>query len=327
MESIVRVSGLTKTYTRQDGSVVQAVRGIDLDIYRGEVFSLLGPNGAGKSTTISMISGLIPPTAGDAEIGGHSITREPLQAKALIGVVPQEVALYPMLSARRNLDFFGRMYGLSGAELSKRIDEVLDVIDLKDRQNDKVETFSGGMKRRVNIGVGLLHRPQLIYMDEPTVGVDPQSRRRILDTVLRLRGEYGMTVLYTTHLMEEAQELSDRVAIIDNGAIIALGTLMELMSQAGEEDILVLTVAKERANDSIVGVLQAVEGVSRAQIEPSDTDNGEVKYAVYARLGRRALPGVLTAMNAAGVDVMSVNVRESDLETLFLALTGRALRE
>lgn len=226
MESIVRVSGLTKTYTRQDGSVVQAVRGIDLDIYRGEVFSLLGPNGAGKSTTISMISGLIPPTAGDAEIGGHSITREPLQAKALIGVVPQEVALYPMLSARRNLDFFGRMYGLSGAELSKRIDEVLDVIDLKDRQNDKVETFSGGMKRRVNIGVGLLHRPQLIYMDEPTVGVDPQSRRRILDTVLRLRGEYGMTVLYTTHLMEEAQELSDRVAIIDNGAIIALGTLM-----------------------------------------------------------------------------------------------------
>ncbi|MBK9123210.1 MAG: ABC transporter ATP-binding protein [Chloroflexi bacterium] len=327
MEPIVRASGLTKTYTRQDGTVVEAVRGIDLEIRKGEVFSLLGPNGAGKSTTISMISGLIPPTAGDAEIGGHSITRDPLQAKAMIGVVPQEVALYPMLTARRNLDFFGRMYGLSGAELGKRIDEVLDVIDLKDRQNDKVETFSGGMKRRVNIGVGLLHRPQLIYMDEPTVGVDPQSRRRILDTVLRLRSEYGMTVLYTTHLMEEAQELSDRVAIIDNGSIIALGTLMELMSQTGEEDILVLTIGKEQANDSIVGVLQAVEGVSRAQPEPVAEDNGEAKYAVYARLGRRALPDVLTAMNAAGVDVMSVTVREPDLETLFLALTGRALRE
>lgn len=327
MESIVRASGLTKTYKRPDGSVVEAVRGIDLEIRRGEVFSLLGPNGAGKSTTIAMISGLIPPTAGDAEIGGYSIIRNPLQAKALIGVVPQEVALYPMLSARRNLDFFGRMYGLAGAELAKRIDEVLEVIDLKERQHDKVETFSGGMKRRVNIGVGLLHRPQLIYMDEPTVGVDPQSRRRILDTVLRLRSEYGMTVLYTTHLMEEAQELSDRVAIIDHGAIIALGTLTELMAQAGEEDILVLTIAKEHANDTTVGLLQAVAGVSRVQAEPMDEDNGEAKYAVYAPLGRRALPEVLTAMYAAGVDVMSVTVREPDLETLFLALTGRALRE
>ncbi len=217
METLVEVRGLSKTFRRKDGTEIPAVKGVDLDINRGEIFSLLGPNGAGKTTTISMISGLIAPSHGDARIGGHSITKEPMQAKRLMGIVPQEIALYPTLTARRNLDFFGRMYGMSGKELSSRIDEVLELIDLADRQHDKVETFSGGMKRRVNIAVGLLHKPQLIYMDEPTVGIDPQSRRRILDTVMQLRDDYGMTVLYTTHLMEEAQELSDRVGIICSG--------------------------------------------------------------------------------------------------------------
>lgn len=328
MDMIVQARGLVKTYTRADGTQVQAVKGVDLDIVRGEIFSLLGPNGAGKSTTISMISGLIPPTSGDANIGGFSISKQPLEAKSLIGFVPQDIALYPMLSARRNLEFFGRMYGMGGATLAKRIDEVLEVIDLTDRQHDRVDTFSGGMKRRVNIGVGLLHKPQLIYMDEPTVGVDPQSRRRILDTVLHLRDQYKMTVLYTTHLMEESQELSDRIGIIDHGTIIALGTLGELMAHTGEEDRLILTVAEPDVSDEHLERLGRLPGVSRVVRDPKDEQDTEItKLSVYAPSGRKALPDVLRAVNEAGVAVTSVHVKEPDLETLFLTLTGRALRE
>jgi len=183
MEIMVKTENLRKSFKRNDGTMVDAVKGIDLEIYRGEIFSLLGPNGAGKTTTISMISGLVEPTEGDATIGGHSIIDEPIKAKTLMGFVPQEIALYPQLSARQNLAFFGKMYGMSGKALEGRVDEILEFIDLADRQKDRISTFSGGMKRRVNIGVGLLHKPQLVYMDEPTVGIDPQSRRRILDTV------------------------------------------------------------------------------------------------------------------------------------------------
>lgn len=326
MSMMVEVRGLKKTFTRADGTKVEAVKGVSFDIARGEIFSLLGPNGAGKSTTIGMISGLVTPSEGEARIGGFSITQQAMQAKALIGVVPQDIALYPQLSPRQNLDFFGRMYGLGGAALRKRIDEVLEFIDLKDRQNDRVETFSGGMKRRVNIGVGLLHKPQLVYMDEPTVGVDPQSRRRILDTVFRMRDEYRMTVLYTTHLMEESQELSDRVAIIDHGKIIAMGTQVELMAQAGEEDRLVLLVAGQ-APDTLTTILGQVAGVSKAIREPASADAEETRISVYAKSGRKALPDVLRAANDAGATVVSVTVKEPDLETLFLNLTGRALRD
>ena len=199
------------------------LKGLTLSLNAGEIHAIMGPNGAGKTTTISMISGLVEPSAGDALIGGYSIVKAPMKAKQLLGVIPQEIALYPELSARQNLVFFGRMYGLGGKDLQSRADEILEFIDLKDRQNDKVSNFSGGMKRRVNIGVGLLHRPKMVYMDEPTVGIDPQNRRRVLDTVFRLRDEYNMTVLYTTHMMEEAQELSDRVAIMDHGEVIAIG--------------------------------------------------------------------------------------------------------
>ena len=187
MQSMVETHDLAKTFRRPDGSELQAVKGIELEIRKGEIFSLLGPNGAGKTTTISMISGLLEPTRGDALIGGHSIRKQPLQAKRLMGVVPQEIALYPSLNARQNLEFFGKMYDLRGNELSGRVEEVLSFIGLTDRQKDKVDTFSGGMKRRLNVGVGLLHRPELVFMDEPTVGIDPQSRRRILDTVKQLR--------------------------------------------------------------------------------------------------------------------------------------------
>lgn len=334
METLVEVRGLSKTFRRKDGTEIHAVKSVNLEIRRGEIFSLLGPNGAGKTTTISMISGLITPSHGDARIGGHSITKEPMKAKRLMGVVPQEIALYPTLSARKNLDFFGRMYGMGGSELSSRIDEVLELIDLTDRQHDKVETFSGGMKRRVNIAVGLLHRPQLIYMDEPTVGIDPQSRRRILDTVMQLRDEHGMTVLYTTHLMEEAQELSDRVGIIDHGEIIALGTQGELTQQVGEDDRLVFNIGEQAAPDELLARIESIEGVTRVLYDAAQQagENGAVDIidatiSVFASRGRKALPGVIQMTNEAGVDVYSVQVKEPDLEAVFLHLTGRALRD
>ncbi|MEZ4726809.1 MAG: ABC transporter ATP-binding protein [Caldilineaceae bacterium] len=331
---MVKTENLRKSFTRADGTTVDAVKGVNLTINQGEIFSLLGPNGAGKTTMISMISGLLPPTAGDALIGGHSITKDPLAAKRLMGFIPQEIALYPELSARQNLLFFGKLYGMSGKALNNRVDEVLAFIDLTNRQNDRIETFSGGMKRRVNIGVGLLHRPQLVYMDEPTVGIDPQSRRRILDTVTQLRDEYGMTVLYTTHLMEEAQELSDRVAIIDHGEIIALGTQGELTQQVGEDDRLEFVIGEQPLADTLVHDLgQAVEGVSQVlltQPEALSTGSDRVtpgRITVFAKRGRRALPDVINFLNRTGIAVQAVEVREPDLEAVFLALTGRALRD
>jgi ABC-2 type transport system ATP-binding protein len=328
-DAMVELTRLSKTYTRPDGKTVPAVHEIDLTIQRGEIFSLLGPNGAGKTTTLNMMSGLIQPTQGDACIGGFSITRQPLQAKRLIGVVPQEIALYQELSPAQNLTFFGRIYGLGGAELRRRVDEVLDFVDLRDHAHDRIETFSGGMKRRVNIAVGLLHQPQLLFMDEPTVGIDPQNRRRILDTVKRLRDENRVTILYTTHLMEEAEELSDRVAIIDHGQIIALGTPDELTQQVGEEDRLVFEVHARTVTEAAIAQLeQAHPSVTRVLYDPphqEDSQNG--RLTVYARRGRSALPGLIAALDGAGVTIEGVTIREPDLEAVFLNLTGRALRD
>ncbi len=333
MEFMVETLDLAKTYPERNGSAIEAVKGIDLQIKQGEIFSLLGPNGAGKTTTISMISGLLEPTRGDARIGGYSITRQPLQAKALLGVVPQEVALYPRLSARQNLEFFGKMYGLAGKELARRVDEVLEFIDLADRQRDRIDTYSGGMKRRVNIAAGLLHHPQVVYMDEPTVGIDPQSRRRILDTVKQLRDQSGITVLYTTHLMEEAQELSDRVAIIDHGEIIALGTQGDLIQQVGEEDRLLFKVGDVVLDQAfLTRIRNSVEGVTQAVFDPPG-EAGEEKantsglLIVHAKRGRKALPFILHLAEEMDVEIQSVEVREPDLEAVFLNLTGRALRD
>jgi ABC-2 type transport system ATP-binding protein len=333
METIVEVKDLAKTYRRPDGTDIQAVKGIDLEIYRGEIFSLLGPNGAGKTTTISMISGLLEPTRGQARIGGFSITEQPIQAKRLMGVVPQEIALYPTLSARQNLEFFGKMYDLRGQELSERVDQVLEFIGLAGRQGDRIDTYSGGMKRRVNIGVGLLHQPELVYMDEPTVGIDPQSRRRILDTVMQLRDEQGMTVLYTTHLMEEAQELSDRVGIIDYGEIIALGSQGELIQEVGEEDRLYFKVGDQDVPQDLLRRMESqVEGVTEALFDPpgvggENPSNLSGLIVVCAKRGRKALPDLIQLTEQAGVEIQSVEVREPDLEAVFLSLTGRALRD
>ncbi|HML21625.1 MAG TPA: ABC transporter ATP-binding protein [Aggregatilinea sp.] len=312
---IIQIRGLKKQFNPPEGPV--AVNGIDLDIYEGEIFSLLGPNGAGKTTTISMISGLLTPTAGEVHIAGHSIREDPIAAKRAIGIVPQELALYPTLSARQNLTFFGKMYGLAGKELKQRVAEVLDFTELNDRADDPVQEYSGGMKRRVNIGVGLLHRPQVIMLDEPTVAIDPQSRRNILDAVIELNRR-GTTVLYTTHYMEEAQELSHRVAIIDHGEIIALGTQEELTRLVGEEDTLILGVPD--APQAVIDRLAQVDGVHSATLE-----DGEIR--VLAKNGRSALVELIGVINAAGLALQSVEVREPTLEAVFLHLTGRALRD
>ncbi|HSV85956.1 MAG TPA: ABC transporter ATP-binding protein [Levilinea sp.] len=302
--------------TRQFGAI-QAIRGISFTVRSGEIFSLLGPNGAGKSTTISVLSGLLAPTRGEARIMGHSIQNDSVAARAALGVVPQDIALYNDLSARENLVFWGKMYGLRGKELNRRVDEVLEMIGLLDRQKGRIDTFSGGMKRRVNIGVALLHKPQVVIMDEPTVGIDPQSRRHILDSVKELN-RLGMTVFYTTHYMEEAEELSDHIAIMDQGSIIASGAHEELVRLVGEQARIDLMVSGD--THVIASEWEKVEGVSR--VSPN-----EHSIIVLAADSNLALPRLFETATACGARINSVDIREPNLEAVFLHLTGKALRD
>ena len=328
---------LTAKDLRKTFGDFEAVKGISFSVLHGEIFSLLGPNGAGKTTTINMLSCLLPPTSGTAAIAGHAIPGDTLAVRRAIGVVPQEIALYDSLSARQNLEFWGRLYDMRGKELTRRIDEVLDQVGLADRAKDKVTTFSGGMKRRINIAAGLLHKPQLLFMDEPTVGIDPQSRRRILDMVRELR-DGGMTVLYTTHYMEEAEELSDRVGIIDQGRLIALGTQAELTRVVGEQETLRLHLAEEAgvalagtngsagvpaggvSADGSVELFSGLPGVLRA----SAVDH---QIVVNVADAGAALPAVVGRANTAGLHVRSVDIEQPNLEAVFLHLTGRGLRD
>jgi len=314
MPQILEVQNLVKKF-----GDLTAVDGISFDIQAGEVFSLLGPNGAGKTTTISMLSCLLEPTSGDAIINGHSIIKETLEVKRTIGIVPQEIALYEELSAHENLIFWGQMYGLGGNALKTRVTEVLEQIGLADRAKDRIKTYSGGMKRRVNIGVGLLHKPLMLFMDEPTVGIDPQSRRSILDSVKELN-KAGMTVLYTTHYMEEAEELSDRVGIIDQGKMIALGTQKELTQLVGENETLRLHTAE---NVDIQPLLTALQGLPEV-IHVSSSDNMVVLIVPEAD---DAIPPVFRKADQLGYKIYSVDIQEPNLEAVFLKLTGRALRD
>ena len=314
MTSILEVIHLVKSY----GSF-NAVDDISFSIQEGEIFSLLGPNGAGKTTTISMLSTLFPPTSGDALIGGHSITKEPMAVRQLIGIVPQDLALYEEMSARENLNFWGQMYGLTGKTLKERVEEVLEQTGMTEKASQRIKTYSGGMKRRVNISVGLLHKPRLLFMDEPTVGIDPQSRRVILDSVKDLNHS-GMTVLYTTHYMEEAQELSDRVGIIDHGKLIALGTQEELTHQVGETDTLILHVSETDPVEKLVEAIRGLEGVKHA-------DQNDHAIAVVTSKAEEILAPVITKANEIGVKIRSVDIQEPNLESVFLHLTGRALRD
>lgn len=296
---------------------LQAVRDVGFTIRPGETYGLLGPNGAGKTTTISMIAGLLERDAGTVRVAGREITTRSVAAKEAIGLVPQDLALYPALSARENLTFFGRLYGMSGRRLKDRIDEVLEVVGLTDRAGDPAKEYSGGMRRRLNIGIGLLHAPALLILDEPTVGVDPQSRNAILESVSQLTGA-GMGVLYTTHYMEEAERLCDRVGIIDQGEIKAEGTRRELVALVGQRDRVLLrgSGSLDAAADAALGLV----GVEAASVRDGTID-------VVAADAATLLPALLAAVASAGGHVTSVEVREPDLESVFLHLTGKALRD
>ncbi len=314
MPLILQVQNLAKSY-----GDFQAVKGVSFNIEEGEIFSLLGPNGAGKTTTISMLSTLYTPTSGDASIGGHSVTKDPMGVRNVIGVVPQDLALYEDLTARENLIFWGQMYNLSGKSLHTRVDEVLEQIGLTDKAKNRVKTFSGGMKRRVNIGVGLLHKPKVLFMDEPTVGIDPQSRRAILDTVKDLNKQ-GMTVLYTTHYMEEAEELSNRVGIIDHGEMIALGTQKELTQQVGHSETLILHLEEGADANALAKSFNGIKGIDNA-------DASDHAVTVICPEAADVLAAVVSKANEQGIKIRSIDIREPNLEAVFLHLTGRALRD
>ena len=293
-----------------------AVDGVSFDIAPGEIYGLLGPNGAGKTTTIRMICGLLRPDGGTIEIEGVS-PWDDIGVKRRVGYVPQDVALYPDLTARENLRFVGRLYHLRGTSLDQGVDGALELVGLADRANDRVDAFSGGMKRRLNIAAGLVHRPSLLVLDEPTVGVDPQSRHAIIEGV-RSAGQFGMAVLYTTHYMEEAERVCDRVGIIDHGHLVAEGTHRQLVSRLGERDRIELSGS---------GQLAAFAEACRAlpSVEAVSVDGDEVQ--LIAAEGRHLLPTVLELARRHGASIASVQVIEPDLEAVFLHLTGTALRE
>ena len=294
-----------------------AVAGVGFEIAPGETYGLLGPNGAGKTTTISMIAGLLERDGGEVVVEGSPLTSTSVKAKSAIGYVPQDLAIYPDLSGRENLRFFARLYGMAGDDLARRVDEVLDIVGLADRAGDLSKEYSGGMKRRLNIGIGLLHRPKLLILDEPTVGVDPQSRNAILESVDQLSAE-GMAVLYTTHYMEEAERLCDRVGIIDLGELKAEGTRRELVSLVGQRDQVVLALA-----GNVAGASNACR--SLPAVHDASTKDEQLELVVDE--ARRALPAILETVSEAGASVRSVEVTEPNLEAVFLHLTGKALRD
>jgi len=311
-QNIIEAKGLVKRY-----GDLEAVKGLSVAIRRGEIFGFLGPNGAGKTTTISMLSCLLEPSEGAAIVAGHDVVKASSEVKRRIGLVPQELALYPTLSARDNLDYFGRIYGLRGRALRQRVDEVLEMVNLTERAKAAVKTYSGGMKRRLNIAAGLLHSPEVLFLDEPTVGVDPQSRNAIFEHVERLRDE-GMTILYTTHYMEEAERLCDRVAIVDEGCIIALGTPRKLISDLGQ-GIIHLGVANGMASETLAHIQ------SLPEIKTATRVDGRIEIkTVHAQ---ETLIRLLEILNQADTDVTALEILEPNLETVFLRLTGKRLRE
>ncbi len=311
-EVVLEAEGLTKAY-----GDVQAVKGISFRVKRGEIFGLLGPNGAGKTTTISMLTGLIEPDSGEIHLLGSRFTPHSRRLKARIGFVPQELALYPTLSGWENLSFFGRIYGLKGSLLRERIEAVLKMVGLSERAGDAVETYSGGMKRRLNIAAGLIHEPELLFLDEPTVGVDPQSRNAILESVKELK-EHGVTIIYTTHYMEEAQRLCDRVAIVDEGRIIALDTPAALIEREGVGMIRVRIGEGDFA--PFAERIAALPGVKRVYRQ----DGWNIVEAANAR---ETFVGIVETAVRLNVPVEAVEILEPNLETVFLKLTGKALRD
>jgi len=309
---MIEIAGLVKKY----GDRV-AVNEVSFHVHEGEIFGLLGPNGAGKTTTISILATLLPPDEGQVIISEYDLQRETGRIKPLIGFIPQELALYPALSAWDNLAFFGRIYGLRGMALKERITAVLNLVGLWERAGDAVRTFSGGMKRRLNIAAGLIHQPRILFLDEPTVGVDPQSRNFIFEHIERLKAE-GMTILYTTHYMEEAERLCDRVAIMDEGRILALDTPIGLISLLGGGVIHLGT-----ATEAIEDLLPAIRALPHVR----DASSQGSRLKIETSAARPALLELIELCNARDVPILSLEVLEPNLESVFLHLTGKRLRD
>lgn len=296
---------------------LHAVRGVSFHIDAGETYGLLGPNGAGKTTTIAMVGGLLENDGGQVLIEGEPMTVRTLDPRRKIGLVPQDLAIYPDLTGRENLTFFAQLYEITGKKLKDRVAAVLEVVGLSDRADDRAGEFSGGMKRRLNIGIGLLHEPRLLILDEPTVGVDPQSRNAILESVEALSAE-GMAVLYTTHYMEEAERLATRVGIIDQGEIKAEGTRRQLVQMVGERDRISITA--NGPLETAIANLRVLSGV-----EDAGASDGQITLLVQD--ASELLAKVLETVTNTGASVSSVAVEEPDLEAAFLHLTGKALRD
>lgn len=310
---MIEVKNLHKKYKN-----VVAVEDVSLYMEEGESVGLLGPNGAGKSTTISMISTLLPPTKGTVTFNGKDAFDHPEELRPVLGVVPQEIALYDELSAYENMKFFGKVYGLSRQNLEDKIQEVLDLVGLKERQKDAVNTYSGGMKRRINIAVSLMHDPKILIMDEPTVGIDPQSRNYILEMVRNLNRERGLTVLYTSHYMEEVEKLCDRVYIMDYGQIIASGTKEELKSILSNEEMVHIQV--DESNKDFAKRLADQEGINQVTED-------ETGYKLITSKGEQLLGEIFEHAKQTRVKITGVHVQAPTLEDVFLHLTGRKLRD
>jgi ABC-2 type transport system ATP-binding protein len=343
MPPILEVEELVKKY-----GDFSAVKCISFKVEEGEIFGLLGPNGAGKTQSISMITGVIPPTSGTVRISGHDILKEPQVVKQQTGLVPQDLALYPTLSARANLMFFGRIYGLGGKELRQRVDDVLRIVALTERADQAIEKYSGGMKRRINIAAGLVHQPDLLFLDEPTVGVDPQSRNNIFESVQHLNRERGMSIVYTSHYMEEVELLCNRVAIIDQGQIIALDTIKNLINMLGGG---IIRVGLRNVSDELLNEITALPAVKSARIVPQPQPGGtpvadetaqpqaavELSIAERASMtnlielealhSQEALVNLINYLNEHSRPILSLEILEPNLESVFLVLTGKKLRE
>lgn len=309
---MIKVNGITKSYEE-----IEALKNISFSIKKGEIFGLLGPNGAGKSTTINILSSLIAPDKGDILFDGISSIKNLKTSKSKIGIVPQEIALYEELSAFDNLLFWGSLYDIPKIELHQRVIDVLEMVGLTDRKNDKIKTYSGGMKRRINIASSILHNPKILLMDEPTVGVDPQSRNHVFEVIERLNKE-GMTILYTTHYMEEAERLCDTIAIIDNGEIITQGTLKELRNSANVGDLLTILLVNGEGS-SISEIQSAIPSYSY------NIDSNSIQVECE-NIGKEISSIINKIQNAGGV-IESIDTDRANLESIFLKLTGKTLRD
>jgi ABC-2 type transport system ATP-binding protein len=315
--TMIDTADLRRTFKTRTGPV-EAVAGVDLHVNAGEIFGFLGPNGAGKTTTLRMLATLITPTSGGATVAGADLRREPALVRQRIGYVPQGGSTDPAETGRGELVLQGRLYGMNAADAKARAAEVLDKLDLVSAADRPTSTYSGGMRRRLDVGLGIVHRPQVLFLDEPTTGLDPQARARMWDEIKALR-EHGTTVFLTTHYLEEADALADRLAIIDHGRIVAEGTSSQLKQKVAGD---VVTIGVNGAGANVLTLVKAMPFVREAS---HDTESGLIR--LYVDRGETAVPHLLRSLDAAGFEPTSISLNKPSLDDVFLRQTGRSLRE